>query len=38
MDVIMIGLPANQSGKGRHKCAYCAYEAGYEDAIAEIGR
>ena len=38
MDAIMVGLPANQSGKGRHKCAYCAYEAGYSDALAEIGR
>ena len=38
MEVIMNGLPANQSGKGRHKCAYCAYEAGYSDALAEIGR
>ena len=38
MDTIMIGLPANQSGKGRHKCAYCAYEAGYSDALAEMGR
>ena len=37
MDVIMIALPANQSGKGRHKCAYCAYEAGYKDALAELG-
>ena len=38
MDVIMGRLPANQSGKGRHKCAYCAYEAGYSDALAEMGR
>ena len=38
MDVVMSGLPANQSGRGRHKCAYCAYKAGYNDALAELGR
>ncbi len=38
LDVIMTALPSNQSGKGRHKCAYCAYEAGYSDALAELGR
>lgn len=38
VDAIMVGLPANQSGKGRHKCAYCAYQAGYSDALAEMGR
>lgn len=38
MDVVMVTLPANQSGKGRHRCAYCAYEAGYNDALAELGR
>ena len=38
LDGIMAGLPANQSGAGRHKCPYCAYRSGYEDALAEIGR
>lgn len=38
LDSIMIRLPANQSGAGRHKCAYCAYEAGRADAFAELGR
>lgn len=38
LDSIMIRLPANQSGAGRHKCAYCAYEAGRADALAELGR
>ena len=28
LDGIMQGLPDNQSGDGRHKCAYCAYERG----------
>ena len=37
MDSIMAALPANQSGRGRHKCPYCAYVMGYEDALAEIG-
>ena len=38
LDTIMIRLPSNQSGVGRHKCTYCAYRAGYEDAIAELWR
>lgn len=38
MDSIMEALPANQSGTGRHKCPYCAYVTGYEDALAEIGQ
>ena len=37
MDSIMAALPANQSGRGRHKCPYCAYVMGYEDALAEVG-
>ena len=28
LDRIMDSLPENQSGKGRHKCPYCAYERG----------
>lgn len=27
---IMTHLPYDQGGKGRHKCAACAYEKGYE--------
>ena len=27
---IMATLPTDQGGVGRHKCAACAYEAGYE--------
>lgn len=27
---IMKNLPINQGGRGRHKCAACAYEKGYE--------
>ncbi|MDE2764932.1 MAG: MutH/Sau3AI family endonuclease, partial [Chloroflexota bacterium] len=29
-------LPANQSGVGRHKCPYCAYERGYQQALTDI--
>ena len=28
-------LPANQSGAGRHKCPYCAYEEGYRQALID---
>lgn len=27
---IMGNLPVDQGGRGRHKCAACAYEKGYE--------
>lgn len=27
---IMNSIPADQGGVGRHKCAACAYEAGYK--------
>lgn len=30
LDQLMKALPENQSGSGRHKCTYCAYEAGFE--------
>lgn len=30
-------LPESQSGAGRHKCAGCAYELGYNDAFKERG-
>ncbi len=26
-------LPYDQGGKGRHKCAACAYEQGYNDGL-----
>lgn len=26
-------LPVDQGGAGRHRCAACAYEKGYEDGI-----
>ena len=32
-DAMMRALPENQSGCGRHKCAYCAYERGFEDGL-----
>ncbi|MDY0201953.1 MAG: hypothetical protein RBR40_13305 [Tenuifilaceae bacterium] len=31
IQTIMAGLPVDQGGKGRHKCAACAYELGYRD-------
>ena len=33
IDPAMAELSANQSGEGRHKCPYCAYEAGYRQAL-----
>lgn len=31
-------LPNSQTGAGTHKCAYCAYELGYQDGLeAAIG-
>ena len=37
LDPIMAKLPRSQAGKegegGRHKCAYCAYERGFEAGI-----
>ena len=32
---LMEELPLDQGGKGRHKCAACAYEAGYEDGLQQ---
>ena len=32
-DNVMRGLPDNQSGAGRHKCPYCAYERGMEEGF-----
>ena len=40
LDTVLRGLPNNQSGAGRHKCAYCAYQIGhtrgYKDAIKHM--
>lgn len=36
LDSTMNALPDNQSGQGRHKCAYCAYQAGYDHAVARM--
>ena len=33
---IMSMLPDNQGGVGRHKCAACAYERGYDDGINHV--
>ena len=42
LDQTMRKLPENQSGKGRHKCAYCAYEAGFNHgfrkALAKVSK
>ncbi len=37
LDNVMQRLPNNQSGKGRHKCPYCAYEAGFQDGLRARG-
>lgn len=29
----MLSLPIDQGGIGRHKCAACAYEKGYQDGL-----
>ncbi len=36
MDDRMARLARNQSGAGRHKCPYCAYEQGYQQALDDI--
>lgn len=37
-DKVMAELPDNQSGKGRHKCPYCAYQQGFNQGrIAAMG-
>ena len=28
-------LPFDQGGRGRHKCAACAYESGYQDGLQQ---
>ena len=33
LEFIMEGIQENQGGAGRHKCAYCAYERGFEDGL-----
>lgn len=33
-DDMMSRLPHNQSGSGRHKCPYCAYEIGFNAGVA----
>ncbi len=36
LDSRIASLPANQSGAGRHKCPYCAYQQGYRQALDDI--
>lgn len=36
LDSLIEHLPANQSGAGRHKCPYCAYERGYRQALDDV--
>lgn len=33
---IMEHLPIDQGGWGRHKCAACAYEKGYQDGLNHV--
>ena len=35
---IMSKLPVDQGGVGRHKCAACAYERGFEDGLQLKGK
>lgn len=35
-DVKFNDLPGDQGGAGRHKCAGCAYEQGYNDGIKRL--
>ena len=32
-DIIVENLPIGQEGAGRHRCASCAYEIGYEHGL-----
>lgn len=36
LDEALKGIPEFQGGRGRHKCPYCAYEQGWNDAIKEM--
>lgn len=36
LDYLMRELPENQSGTGRHKCPYCAYQKGYQQALTDV--
>jgi hypothetical protein len=33
IDIIVQDLPIGQEGAGRHKCASCAYEIGYQHGL-----
>ena len=36
LDNVMRTLPDKQGGAGRHKCPYCAYERGYQQAMLDV--
>ncbi len=36
IQTIMRQLPYDQGGWGRHKCAACAYERGYQDGLHRV--
>ena len=36
LDHVMRTIPENQSGVGRHKCPYCAYNRGYRKAMQDV--
>jgi hypothetical protein len=33
---VLDGLPQSQAGTGRHKCAVCAYQLGFEAGLAAM--
>lgn len=35
---VFADLLNSQAGPGRHKCAACAYERGYQDALEDAAR
>lgn len=36
IQAIMAALPVDQGGWGRHKCAACAYEQGFQDGLNHV--
>lgn len=36
LDSIMEDFPISQAGEGRHRCTYCAYVRGRQDALREV--
>ena len=38
LEELMESLPENQGRSGRHKCPYCAYNAGFRKGVEELSR